>query len=107
MSRPRFISNLSRNLLDELHAKLIDSDFSNFDDLEAWLTSIGHKTSKSAIHRYAQDYRYLILRGTDPVLYDALVSQRVSAMQVASKFASDKDGLIDLSEQLLSWMRDV
>lgn len=105
--QPRFISKLPADILNQLHAKLVDSDFSGYAEHASWLASLGYNASSSAIHRYANDFRYLILRETDPVFYDTQVFQRVAAMQVAANLATDESELMALVDRVLSWMHDV
>ncbi|WP_049357475.1 phage protein Gp27 family protein [Haemophilus parainfluenzae] len=53
------ILHLPNDVKIELHKRLRKSNYSGFVELETWLRSLGYKTSKSGIHRYAKKLKDL------------------------------------------------
>lgn len=53
--RSKIETELSDKLRKELDARLIDSSFSGYKELEAWLSSEGYSISHAAIHRHGQE----------------------------------------------------
>lgn len=56
------VTGVPKELLDELHARLVDSNFSNYEEHTQWLNdqlneqNIRLKISKSALHRHGQGF---------------------------------------------------
>ncbi|AAU36736.1 MULTISPECIES: phage protein Gp27 family protein [Pasteurellaceae] len=53
------IFNLPADVINELHKRLRESNYSGFIELENWLKNLGFNVSKSGIHRYAQKLKSL------------------------------------------------
>lgn len=54
MGRRSKIKDLPKDVLEELDARLIDSGFSNYRALSAWLKGRGYDIGKSAVHGYGR-----------------------------------------------------
>lgn len=52
MARRSKVGGLPTGVLDELNAHLVERGFSGYEDLAAWLKSLGYDISKSALHRH-------------------------------------------------------
>ena len=52
MARRSKVGALPPDVQDDLNARLIERGFSGYEDLSAWLKSLGYDISKSALHRH-------------------------------------------------------
>ncbi len=55
MTERHAVSRLPGNVLQQLLARIIDSNFSNFEGHSEWLKEQGFNISKSGIHNYATE----------------------------------------------------
>ena len=60
------IYRLPPYLQKELLDRMLSSGFSEYKELEKWLTGLGYKTSKSALHRLGLKFEVYLSRGDAP-----------------------------------------
>lgn len=57
MPRPRKIDQLPEDIRKQLERELIKRGFAGYEDLAAWLRSLGYEIQKSAVHDWGQDFK--------------------------------------------------
>lgn len=57
MPRPRKIDQLPEEVRKQLEQELIKRGFAGYEDLAAWLRSLGYEIHKSAVHDWGQDFK--------------------------------------------------
>lgn len=55
MARRSKVSGLPTEVLDDLNSQLVQRGFSGYEELAAWLKSLGFDISKSALHRHGSE----------------------------------------------------
>lgn len=78
------ISFLPPDVLDDLNSQLIQRGFSGYEELSAWLKSLGFDISKSAIHRHGSELE----QEFEEAMTDA---RRTRALARASRESGDHD----------------
>lgn len=84
MARRSKISALPAAVLDDLNAQLIERGFSGYEELTAWLKSLGYEISKTAIFRHGS----ALEAEFEEAMADA---RRTRALARASREAGDSD----------------
>ena len=54
MAREKAIDQITLENKKELDDKLIDYNFSHYQEITAWLNGLGYEISKSSLHRYGK-----------------------------------------------------
>jgi hypothetical protein len=93
-------------LKQQLHERLVASNFGWLAEHSEWLSEQGHSISKSAIHRYAQkneaEIRSTVASG-DAAAYK---EYRMRCLEVAARLdqAASPSALARLADELLRWV---
>lgn len=106
MASRKHVSVLPNEILQQLHMRLVASNFSEYSDHSAWLLSLGFSISKSAIHRYGvenEEQIRLDFSATDKSS-DEL---RMRCLELAERLTGkcSNEVLFKKAEELLSWVR--
>lgn len=93
------VGQLPEEIRDELNRRLVESGFSGYSDLAAWLRDQGYQVSKSAVHRHGSELE----RQFDEAMADV---RRTRALAKACKDEGDEGDVLTatsgiLQEQLL------
>jgi hypothetical protein len=91
MKRSIIVANVPPALREQLDARLIEGNFSNYKNLAAWITREGYPISPSSMHRYGQALEATIKAWRAPTLaqrIDANVGARVSRLKNAKARAA-------------------
>lgn len=104
MARPSNINKLPENVRAELHAELLQTNFSCYEWLSSWLADKGFTVSKSALQRYAVAHKNEILSLQEESKFHQS-HLRLSALNVAAVLSPQKDlgSLKNDADALLKW----
>ncbi len=104
MPRRDKASELPPEIKQQLHLRLVASNFGDYTAHADWLAQQGFEVSKSALHRYAQQHEATI-RG-DVAAGEASQSElRMRCLEVtASIGGADECDLMRRAESLLAWV---
>ncbi|PHV02826.1 phage protein Gp27 family protein [Iodobacter sp. BJB302] len=93
-------------ILEQLHNRLIGTQFGQYEDHVTWLSEQGFDVSKSALHRYAVTYEAKIRCNQESDDEPSAIEARLRCLEVASKLGSSDSSkaLIKNAEELLKWL---
>lgn len=57
MSTPSLIDTLPPQVRQRLIRRIIGSGYARYEEIAAWLSEMGYRTSKSALHRFGQELK--------------------------------------------------
>jgi hypothetical protein len=106
MGKRMSVIALPKEVLDELRLRLMQSNFSNYEEHSTWLASKGFSISKSAIHRYATEYATSVMSAKDVGASLSPVEARLRCLEVAATLnqSSSSAELIKHADDLLKWV---
>ena len=106
MGKRMSVTTLPKDVLNKLRQRLLQSNFSNYQDHAAWLASMGFVNSKSAIHRYAMEYASSVMaeQGEGASLSVAEVRLRCLEAAAGLEQSSSSADLIEHADHLLKWV---
>lgn len=64
MPSPSIVDTLPADVRQALAKKIVSNGYAQYEEVVAWLKSMGYKTSKTALHRFGQELK---ARRGDPV----------------------------------------
>lgn len=89
MAKRKAVEQLPEQVRSDLNQQLVARGFAGYEDLAAWLKSIGYDISKSALHRYGQEFE------------DELHALRTSTEQARAVVAASPDNEGAMSDALI------
>src|SRR5574337_2132838 len=97
-------SELPSDIKEQLHQRLIASNFGDYTAHSAWLLERGFAVSKSALHRYAQEHESAI--SVASACDDGPPQEiRMRCLEVAATLgASNETELLRRAQTLMSWV---
>lgn len=100
------IRALPKEILDELHQRLLDDDFSYYADHVGWLKEAGFTISKSTLHRYVQEHQTSIMSAQAGESTLLAVEVRLRCLEVAAKLPEPESAqkLLKQADELLRWI---
>ena len=106
MARRTSLTQLPPDILDELHKRLVEANFGDYDSHVAWLQEHGFQISRSAIHRYAVERSTSILSSNVSIEGLPLPEARLRCLEVAATLENSLTpaDLIKHAEELLRWV---
>lgn len=106
MAQRQSVSILPKNVLFQLHERLIDSNFGSYSEHSAWLLSLGFSISKSAIHRYGIENEAQI-RLNFTAMDKSSDELRMRCLELAERLSGkcSNELLFKRAEELLNWVR--
>ncbi len=93
MARASSITDLPKDVRDELKERLFESGFTHYDEHAAWLSEIGHAVSRSAVHRFGQS-----LEGS------RAMNIKLRCLNIASRY-STSDTIVANAKALIAFVR--
>lgn len=104
MPRTSVVFSLQPDILKDFNAELVSHNFCNLDYLSLWLSNRGYNISRSAIHRYATQYKEMIVSAQATPEQLAIMGFRVQCLEIASRLVRPED-LYSKADELLAWAR--
>ncbi len=113
MAKRYTLSKLPQKVRDQLHERLVQNNFSRYQETAEWLTGLGHPIGRSALYSYVWRHRADILvsareQESPPTPeVSARVQVRLRCLEVAAKVAGPKPTPAALTRQaseLLAWV---
>lgn len=105
MAQRQLVSTLPKDVLSQLHQRLIDSNFGDYSGHSDWLASLGFSISKSAIHRYSLANEVQI-RLSLPAAKESDEGIRMRCLEMAERMVgtNDKVILFKQANEFLGWV---
>jgi len=103
MGRKSTIKYLPKQVLSELNQRLMDSEFSSWDDHTQWLLSQGYAVHRSSLHRYgvAAKARHEQEKDNPAHAQARTLCLEIAAAQCENASPAE---LIAYADQLLKWV---
>lgn len=102
MSRKSELLKLPKETLEKLKSNYLNNTAWTVDDHHAWLIDFGYKGSRTAVWRYLKEIDKAELATTSS-LHEF---SKLLCLDVASKYANNKNELLTLSKDLLKWIKE-
>lgn len=106
MAKRHAVSLLSKEVLLQLHQRIVDSNFGNYSEHSNWLKSLGFSISKSSIHRYGMDNKDQICQSVAGHNKTS-DEMRMRCLELAHRMVggNDSEALFEQADVLLRWVR--
>ena len=100
------ILQLPPAILDELHSRLIQSQFTGYEEHAKWLRNMGVRASRMSLHRYVMSHRAAISNKADR--HEAmLLDSKLRCLEIASVLnaGGTANRVCSDAEIMLDWIR--
>ncbi|NOV29176.1 phage protein Gp27 family protein [Methylomonas sp. ZR1] len=104
------ITTLPDDLLNLLNGKLIDSGFSDYAGLSAWLSEQGYQISRSAVHRHGSELQAAMQKSINRARERVEIAKAMGGMSNEGKAALLEasemvaiDQIMDVLEEMQGW----
>lgn len=101
MPKHQVLTTLPKGIRTELHSRLRANTGAGFVELSQWLAGKGYQISKSAIHRYWQEFEPTIKGDGDTGERDVQLRMRCVEAVVKTDLETD---IIDAAAPVFSWV---